>query len=92
MEKIRDLYLNDLMEREDYERHYLTLRDMLLKAQNQKTMIPQPVNLDGVRTALSAYKLLPRASQKEFWSRTVKQIIVTNSNDFSITPYSPYNK
>ena len=36
MGKLRDLYLNDLIEREDYEREYLALRDTLLKAQEQK--------------------------------------------------------
>lgn len=92
MGKLRDLYLSDLIEREDYEREYLSLRDTLLEAQAQKAASPQPVDLELVKTALEAYRMLPRTSQKEFWSRTIKKIIVTNYDDFSIVPNLPYNK
>lgn len=92
MGKLRDLYLNDLIEREDYEREYLALRDTLLKAQEQKVDAPQPVDLEVVKTALEAYKMLPRASQKEFWSRTIRKIMVTDHDEFSIIPNLPYTK
>mgnify|MGYP007017317264 FL=1 len=88
MEKLKDLYLNDLIDRVAYETDYTALRDEL--AGDNDIQPPQPVDLSAVRDALSEYKLFTREEQKEFWSRTVKKIIITNDETISVIPVSPY--
>lgn len=52
----------------------------------------QPVDVAALRAAMSAYKTLSRLDQKEFWGRVVKRITITNNDDFSIIPVTPYPK
>lgn len=86
MEKLKDLYLNDLIEREAYERDYTALRDELRTAHAAVEALPQPVDLDELATALSLYSELSRQHQKEFWARTIGKIIITNEDDFFVVP------
>ncbi|HWQ59269.1 MAG TPA: recombinase zinc beta ribbon domain-containing protein, partial [Clostridia bacterium] len=90
MEKLKDLYLNDLIERPEYEAEYIALRDTLI-ATKQEAPAPQQIDLTAMRAALSDYKMLSREAQKEFWSRTVRKIIITNDEQISIVLSSPYS-
>ena len=92
MEKLKDLYLNDLISRDVYEQDYTSLRDTLHAAQLAELDAPAPVPIDPVqmRTALETYHTLSRLGQREFWSRVIKQIVVTNDETFSVVLNSPY--
>lgn len=85
MEKLRNLYLNDLIDMADYEREYLILK-------NEKASLPpdepaeSPVDLSGLDDALCVYKKLSRQAKKAFWTRTLREITVSRDGDFKITP------
>lgn len=89
MEKLKDLYLNDLIDRDSYERDYISLRDTLRSATEITKERPKPVDIQAVSNALSLYSELTKQGKKEFWARTVRKIIITNNDDFSIVPFSP---
>ena len=86
MEKLKDLYLNDLIDRDTYERDYTALRDQLREANEPAVQPPQPVNILAIQTALAAYSELSRQNQKEFWTRVISRITITNDDHFFITP------
>jgi len=90
MEKLKDLYLNDLIERDTYERDYSALREMLRSAQQSRRNIPEPIDISHLKSLLEIYPTLSRQAQKEFWTRTISKIIITNQNDFSIALFYPY--
>lgn len=86
MEKLKDLYLNDLIDRNTYERDYTALRDELREANAPALRPPQPINILSVQTALSAYSELSRQNRKEFWGRIIDQVTITNDDHFFVTP------
>lgn len=86
MEKLKDLYLNDLIDREAYERDYTSLRDELRKASAPEEQPPKPVNIPLIKTALSAYDMLSRKGKKEFWCRVIGEIVITNDDHFFVSP------
>lgn len=87
MEKLKDLYLNDLIDRDTYERDYTALRDEL-RAANVPAQRPQkPVNIVVIQTALSAYDELSRQHKKEFWGKMVNKITITNDDHFFVEPF-----
>ena len=83
MEKLKDLYLSDLIERDMYERDYLALKKELEPEEPQQNT-PSAVNVEDIKTALSLYGGLDRAGKKEFWNRTIKRIVVNNDGDFFV--------
>ncbi len=86
MEKLKDLYLNDLIEKEVYERDYTALRDKL-REQNQPKERPfEPIDTKPIQTALLAYDLLTRQEKKEFWGRVIGTITITNDDHFFVEP------
>lgn len=87
MDKLKDLYLNDLIERDIYERDYMALREKLTQAINKKIEQRKPVDLSSIVNSLSAYPNLSRSGKKEFWSRILKKIIITNNDEFFVEPY-----
>lgn len=84
MEKLKDLYLNDLIDRDTYERDYTALRDELRTANAPELRPPQPVNIVAIQTALSAYSELSRQHKKEFWGKMVSKITITNDDHFFV--------
>lgn len=85
MEKLKDLYLNDLIDRDTYERDYKSLRELL----ERKPEAREPVNLSAISSALELYSGLSKSGKKEFWSRTVSKILVTKDDHFTVFPFSP---
>lgn len=83
MEKLKDLYLSDLIERDMYERDYLALKKELDPEEPQQDT-PSAVNVEDIKTALSLYGGLDRAGKKEFWNRTIKRIVANNDGDFFV--------
>lgn len=92
LEKLKDLYLSDLIDRGAYEREYAALQGELRAAAPPPAQ-PPPGPL--VQTVLDAYAQLSRAHKKEFWARTLQAVTVTNGGLFSAVPLrhtqgSPY--
>ena len=88
MEKLKDLYLNDLIDRDTYERDYTALRDELRAANTPPALSKKPVDIVAIQTALAAYSELSRQNKKEFWCRTIGRITITNCDHFFVSPIS----
>lgn len=86
MEKLKDLYLNDLIDRDSYERDYVSLRDELRAATVEPIRLPPPVDLKALTQALSAYSDLSKPNKKAFWAQTIGRIIITKEDDFFVEP------
>lgn len=85
MSKLKDLYLNDLIDRDEYEQDYTQIRQAL----DQASAIQQPaklVDIEKFQTLRSAYSTLDREHKKAFWSRTIEKIIVDVSGHLQIFP------
>ena len=83
MEKLKDLYLSDLIDRDMYEKDYLALKAELESAATLENT-PTPIDIEALKNALSLYSGLDRTGQKEFWNRAVKQIAASNTGDFFV--------
>ena len=70
MEKLKDLYLDDLISRDIYERDYKALENDLYAVE----IAPEPLRIEDVHDALKKYRELSKSSQKAFWSRRLKRI------------------
>lgn len=70
MEKLKDLYLDDLISKEVYERDYRALEKDLYAWEPEEKQI----DLSEIRSALKLYSALDMQNRKAFWSRTIKRI------------------
>lgn len=86
MEKLKDLYLNDLIDRDAYEKDYTALRDELRSANAPPSRPSKPVDIVAIQTVLAAYSELSRQGKKEFWARIVGKITITNDDHFFVEP------
>lgn len=86
MEKLKDLYLNDLIDRDSYEKDYLSLRDEWKEANVHEEEQRKPVDVSNLSTILDLYHLLSRSEQKELWNRLIGHITITNNDEFFVSP------
>lgn len=85
MQKLKDLYLNDLIDKEDYKCDYLKLKNKL----NQPTPVEQhPVDFSWIHNINSTYSALDRPKKKAFWSNLIEKIIIDNQDNFTAYPIS----
>lgn len=82
--KLKDLYLNDLIDREEYQRDYNETRAQL-DATLIPPVIPTPIDLNAIESALASYEYLDKNSRKAFWIRIIDRITITNSEEFTVT-------
>ena len=74
MNKLTDLYLNDLIDREKYERDYKSLQKEITEAEKQ----PKQIEPEVVKTYLDAYKgLEKRESKRIFWHNVIEKATVS---------------
>lgn len=88
LEKLQDLYMSDLIERDYYEREYKALREAIDEAQLAKLRQGREIDIPHLEDLLSTYDSFTRQARKEFWTRIISKIIVTNTDDFSLVPFS----
>lgn len=69
MEKLKDLYLNDLIERDVYERDYTALRAKLDAIQPSPT-----IDVSKLKDVRKVYSELTRERQRAYWSRVIDHI------------------
>lgn len=72
LDKLTDLYLNDLITKDKYEIEYRDVQAKIAEAEKE----PQAVNTSELKTLLGAYQGLTRPGKKAFWSRLVNRIDV----------------
>ncbi|MCD7903436.1 MAG: recombinase family protein [Oscillospiraceae bacterium] len=71
MDKLKDLYLNDMIDRDAYAADYSALREKL-----EITALPPseaPIDIKHLQSVLALYSELTRPQKKEFWAKTVKK-------------------
>lgn len=85
MDKLKDLYLSDLIEKTDYERDYLALKAALNESKALTQPTPALIDTDAIRNVMNAYKGLERPEKKEFWSRVLSNISVRKEGGISFT-------
>ena len=87
MEKLKDLYLNDLIDREVYEKDYTALKSELAKIEAINKSIATPVDIDAAKTALEAYQGLTQEHKSQFWKMLIKNLVINSDGSFSIIPF-----
>lgn len=81
MSKLKTLYLNDLIELDEYKREYASLKKTL------ETVEEKPrTNLDALRNGLAEYDTYSREEKKEFWMRFIRRIDADDDGAFFVTP------
>ena len=78
--KLTDLYMNDLINREKYESEFRTLQSQIEEAE----LTRKPIDEHEVHSLLEAYNEWSPQARKTFWSYMVKSI-VPNGKEFEIT-------
>ena len=85
IEKLKDLYLSDLLPKMMYEREYLALSAALEEATKQQEVAElKPIDTSIFDDLSETYEKLTDSSKKAFWSRILRQITVSPTGDVSI--------
>ena len=82
MDKLKDLYLDDLISKEIYERDYRNLEDELYAPENTTKL----VDIDSLQEVVKMYRGLTKASQKAIWGRVLKRIEIDHNGDIFLIP------
>lgn len=86
IEKLKDLYINDLIPKEMYEKDYLMLSSLLNEAEKQESAEEKRlIDVKQYKDLLAAYNTLDLESRKAFWSRVINKIVVTETGDYIVT-------
>lgn len=73
LDKLTDLYLEDKISKEDFDKRADPLRDAIKSAR----LVPHEADEARIMDALDVYPTLSKTSQKAFWSLIVKRIVPT---------------
>lgn len=86
IEKLADLYLNNLIPRSVYEKEYAALHTSLQQAEQAKSVPTTIPSAPRIPKSLSeAYSMLTPERKKAFWSRTIERITVGPEGDAALT-------
>ena len=78
MDKLTDLYLSEVITKEDYLTRYEPLKTALKDAESA----PKPVPPEAVKSLTASYDSWSRAARKAFWSRLLVKIIPQEDGTF----------
>ena len=81
MEKLKDLYLDDLITKDVYERDYRALESEL----ESLSYAPECIRIEDVTDALRKYHELSETSQKAFWGRIVRRVEIDKAGEIFLT-------
>lgn len=73
-DRLTDLYMNDLINREKYESDFKALQ----RAIDDAERVPKQIDVQEVKTFLEAYSGLSDAAKKTFWSHLLKSVTPTS--------------
>lgn len=85
LSKLKDLYLDDFITKEAYEKDYKALTALLETAKETAAEEPRAIDLRLFKQFDQLYSTLDPQGKKTFWSRTIKKIIVTPNGEFFLT-------
>lgn len=84
MERLKDLYLSGLLDKDTYAKDYLKFSEQLREAETpieRNSLIDIPT----LKNMLSVYHTFNNAEKKEFWTKAVKCIHITNDKQIFVT-------
>lgn len=91
IEKLKELYLNDLIPLNMYEADYRSLAALLSTAEEkEKEANLKPIDLKMFDDFAASYEKLDPEHRKAFWSRVIKKIVVNANGDKFITLNAPH--
>jgi len=82
MDKIKDLYVDGFIDREEMQRR---MKPLQIELETPEPPVPEEIPLPGIRSALDIYQTLDPAQRKEFWTRTLSRIDITATGDITFT-------
>lgn len=87
IDKLKNLYLDDLITRELYEKDYNHLSAILKEAieQEKNTAEQKPLDVPRFRELLDSYAHLEPTNQKAFWTRVIDRITITPTGDILVS-------
>ena len=80
LDKLTDLYLNDLISRDKYEAEYKSVSAQIAEAEAK----PKPIDTAELMTALEAYHSLSVKARRAFWHNLISEIVL-NGDDISFS-------
>lgn len=90
IEKLKDLYLNDLITRDMYEKDYLNLSSLLSDTEEkEKEANRKPIDLKQFDDFKNSYDKLDPEHRKAFWSRVISKIIVNKNGEKTLILNAP---
>lgn len=84
IEKLKDLYLNDLIPKEIYQKDYESLAAQLAEAEKDSIPELKPVDMSTFDNFEEMYSGLDEESRKAFWSKTIRRINFSRDGDITI--------
>ena len=88
LEKLKDLYLSDLITKDMYEKDYKQMTALLREADAESQEKAKPIDTSYLDNFADIYSTMTPESKKAFWSRILKSVIVSENGDFSVTFFS----
>ena len=82
MQKLLDLYMNDLIDKAIYERDYKTLENELYEPE----MPSRIIEIESLQETLKLYRSLSKTSQRAVWGRVLKRIEVDHDGNIFLIP------
>ena len=79
-DKLTDLYLNDLINRDKYESDFRELQTQIEEAEKEK----KPIDTHQVRSLLDSYAEWSPKARKAFWSTLIASIVPEDDDHFTV--------
>lgn len=86
MEKLKDLYLEDMIDRSVYEYDYSILRRQLEAAEKANAALPPEIDIPQTKELLHLYPTLPAEGKKAFWNRIIKRLEIDADKNIRVFP------
>ena len=85
LERLKDLYISNLILKDMYEKDFASLTALLEDAENQLREDVKPLDLSAFDGFSQTYSTLSMEQRKALWSRIIQKIVVTPDGDYLIT-------
>lgn len=89
LERLKDLYISNLILKDMYEKEFANLTALLADAENQLREDVVPLDLSAFDNFTEVYSTLTQEQKKALWSRLIQKIVVTPDGDYLITFCQP---
>ena len=86
MEKLKELYLEDMIDIELYQRDYTLLHSQLEAAEKANAELPPEIDILKAKELLALYPALPEEGKKAFWQRIIKRLEIDADKNIRVFP------